>query len=429
MNGNTVEMEDSKRSKLTNNSEFIICVSGVPSDVRNFAANVAKKFEGEYKETLDETCTFLIADKVGSKKYQAAAHQHSIPIVKTDFLKACTKEDKIVDFRKYTLGAFAGLTICTTGIYDVSAKEKIIKLIQDNGGTYSGVLSLTETTHLVVGEEKYNGEKHLAAKDWGVKLVTPQWIEACSEIGAWINEDSYQPKPVEKLKTVTETSRTISKETPEIENQVSMLREEEQRMYWKIIEKKANLFSSLRNCILFIETKSDIERNKQLQTLARFCGAMVLWEFSSIVTHLIVAGRDKHFLENDPTWQEFDLKILEYQKRNPSVLCLTPEFLLESIKNGIHPNELNFLWQPCQFQPLQNMIVCVSQYTGRERLEVERICKELGGTFTERFTRENPKVNLLICKGETSEKYRRALEWGVSVQNLEWLKKKKLNIV
>jgi NAD-dependent DNA ligase len=56
-----------------------------------------------------------------------------------------------------------------------------------------------------------------------------------------------------------------------------------------------------------------------------------------------------------------------------------------------------------------------------ERKEVEELVTMLGGKFTDRLT---SKVDLLICKGQSSEKYHKAKEWGILIHDLDWLRRK-----
>jgi len=66
-------------------------------------------------------------------------------------------------------------------------------------------------------------------------------------------------------------------------------------------------------------------------------------------------------------------------------------------------------------------LICVSRYVGSERQRVEVLAKQLGGRFTDRLTRRNPAVTLLISLDLVGPKCIKAREWGIPIYSLEWL--------
>ena len=69
--------------------------------------------------------------------------------------------------------------------------------------------------------------------------------------------------------------------------------------------------------------------------------------------------------------------------------------------------------------PVENKLLCVSRYTGKQRKEVERLTLLLGGRFTDVFSRSS--VDLLICLDEEGPKFTKAVEWGIECHTLDWL--------
>ena len=69
-------------------------------------------------------------------------------------------------------------------------------------------------------------------------------------------------------------------------------------------------------------------------------------------------------------------------------------------------------------QDLNALRVCVSGYSGFERVIVERLAKELGCKFNDRLTR---KTAILVCCDCKSEKFVKAEEWRVQCVGIDWL--------
>lgn len=183
-------MDSSKRTKQTE-QPFAVCVTGLCTEDRQLAVKLAREvLDGVYQNSVDETTTHLVADRVGSAKYQRALH-YSIPIVSKSFLRACLEAKQLVPVRGHVLGCFAGLILCSTGftLEQDAEKHALVQRIEANGGTYSGVLEKNKTTHLIcvnqndVAAERSNKQK--AAMDWGIKMVSVEWAESCIELGAW----------------------------------------------------------------------------------------------------------------------------------------------------------------------------------------------------------------------------------------------------
>ena len=53
-------------------------------------------------------------------------------------------------------------------------RERLISIIEKNGGAYSGLLHMENTTHLIANEP--SGTKYQAAVEWGLKVVKPEWL-------------------------------------------------------------------------------------------------------------------------------------------------------------------------------------------------------------------------------------------------------------
>ena len=63
-------------------------------------------------------------------------------------------------------------------------------------------------------------------------------------------------------------------------------------------------------------------------------------------------------------------------------------------------------------------LISLSNYHGHDRNYIRVLAQVLGARFTDNLTDEHTH---LVCRGTRGEKYQRALEWGVSIVDLEWL--------
>lgn len=95
---------------------------------------------------------FICVDEVGSKKYIVGA-QRGLAIQTTawiDYVWEVTQHDlkhAISVAEEFKTPVFANLTITTSGL-SFDEKTELTKLIQENGGTYTGKLTKANT-HLV----------------------------------------------------------------------------------------------------------------------------------------------------------------------------------------------------------------------------------------------------------------------------------------
>lgn len=384
---------------------FAVCVTGLGEADKQLALKLAREVvDGVYQDEVDETTTHVVACRVGSPKYQRALH-FSIPVVRREFLQACMEQKQVVPTKGFVLGCFAGLVLCSTGFtleQDAVKRDLVQRIELAGGGKYSGVLEKGKTTHLIcVPSSPGQSDKQRAAAEWGIKMVTLEWAEACLELGAWCAEEAYLPKPSKAL-PATPVAAAAAKPAPTTTTTTTVA----------ATPKPAPKFApniALRRCSVFIDCPGDRERWKQLRGLAVTCGASVVWEYPSspaLVTHHVVCD-----------------SVPSVSSRHELVFMVSPEFLTASAKSKERACEAEFKWERPQYLPLKSKLVCVSQYGLKERSEVQRLVEEMGGEYTERLTRSNPKVALLVCKpGELSEKGVRAKEWGVEVRDLAWLR-------
>ncbi|KAF0699977.1 Aste57867_9456 [Aphanomyces stellatus] len=174
-------------------SECIVCSTGLSVDEITVSKRLVAQLGMRWDDDLHAGVTHLLAIVVGSEKYTAAMAAN-MKVVKMDWLKACSRQSKVVSTEPYELGALEGLCICTTGLY-VEDREKVQELCETAGAIYHPDLNFGTTTHLLAQHPE--GEKYKTAVAYGIPVVTVDWIVACVEAKAYKDEGPYRVKELE----------------------------------------------------------------------------------------------------------------------------------------------------------------------------------------------------------------------------------------
>ncbi|OQR68219.1 DNA topoisomerase 2-binding protein 1-B-like [Tropilaelaps mercedesae] len=148
---------------------------------------------GRTEAALNNTVTHVITDEVGSKKYIVGA-QRGLAVQTTlwiDHVWDVTQRElkhAISVAEEFKTPIFANLTVTTSGLAE-EEKAEIMKLVQENGGTYTGKLTKANT-HLVIREAK--GAKYAAALKWQLHVVSPEWVFNCMKKGFMVDPVQYR---------------------------------------------------------------------------------------------------------------------------------------------------------------------------------------------------------------------------------------------
>ena len=105
--------ENVKKFQVDSGSNLVICSSALGQVEKDHIASVCKRLGGKFTDPMTADCTYLVSNRVGSKKYKKAV-ERSVPVVSYEFIRACDAQNQVVDFRDFQLGPFAGLVICAT---------------------------------------------------------------------------------------------------------------------------------------------------------------------------------------------------------------------------------------------------------------------------------------------------------------------------
>lgn len=167
-----------------------------------------------HKYDLTPDCTHLIVGDYNTPKYRHVAKERpDIKAMAAGWVEAVRNlwvQDADIDFaaleREWQLRPFETgggeptpdgalsprrrLLCCMTGFEDPDVRQRIVDLIESNGGLYTGDLT-KRVTHLVVCRPE--GRKYQAAKNWGVQTVSVEWVHDSIERGLILDEKCYDP--------------------------------------------------------------------------------------------------------------------------------------------------------------------------------------------------------------------------------------------
>ncbi|XP_039285519.1 DNA topoisomerase 2-binding protein 1-B [Nilaparvata lugens] len=104
-------------------------------------------------------------------------------------------------FNKYKCPVFLDLFVTVSNMPQ-SDKEKIKRLINSNGGTYSKEMKKNETSVLIISNVK-NSQKFTFAQEWKLPCVSPLWVYESVEKGYALPVDDYVMKPTVHSSTPT----------------------------------------------------------------------------------------------------------------------------------------------------------------------------------------------------------------------------------
>lgn len=160
----------------------IVCVDGyrqgdeTKKGFPSTLAKLAQKLGAQISFGISPKVSFVVADTMGSKLCTLAA-ENNILVVLPKYLVEVSQQSKLLPLEPYVLRPFHGLFMCPTGL-DLEDMRRIQIQVEELGGRFTVDLVKDQVTHLIA--RKPAGRKYEAAVAWGIKVVLPDWIEACA---------------------------------------------------------------------------------------------------------------------------------------------------------------------------------------------------------------------------------------------------------
>ncbi|RZF42232.1 hypothetical protein LSTR_LSTR004381 [Laodelphax striatellus] len=192
---------------ITAMRDLVVSASNIPIPLKCKVREKILHMGGKYTSNLVESVTHLVTGGVQSKKYQKAAEK-GISIMTVEWVDAVWNEGirrnvhaTNSQFNKYKCPVFLDLYVTVSNMPQ-SDKEKIKRLINSNGGTYSKEMKKNETCLLIIANVK-NSQKFTFAQEWELPCVSPSWVYESVEKGYALPVDDYIMKPTVHNSTPT----------------------------------------------------------------------------------------------------------------------------------------------------------------------------------------------------------------------------------
>lgn len=369
----------------SNSPIFTTAMRGLVVTTTNFSRqekeDLIKKIEymgALFSSKLVGGTTHLVAKNVLSIKYEKAI-ERNLPVMTGDWvqnlwLESCKRNAHASDpeFQAYKCPVFHGLTITCSNL-PRQQKEEIRRLIDDNGGIFSGQLECENTKLLIIAIP--TGEKYKYACEWKLPCVLPSWVYESVREGCAVSVEPHltphkevvkcsTPNPDETrllpdfsmVSTIaggntTHVNETVADTTIQsflTKNNAVKRNPETQHSgasrHSEILEKldlreakNAGLF--LDGCKVYLSGFST-EQTEKLRRVLNGGGATRFNEISDCVTHIIVGDIVSS-----------DLKILKSSGFRPYVV--TVDWVIESIKLRSPAPEEEFLCTNILLQPAE----------------------------------------------------------------------------
>ncbi|KDO32954.1 hypothetical protein SPRG_02647 [Saprolegnia parasitica CBS 223.65] len=277
-------------------AEYIVCSTGLTPEENTGAQGLVHELGMSWDDDLHVGVTHLLAKTVGSDKYKAAIAAGMV-VVKPDWLVECSRAGSIVPTAAHELGILEGLCICTTGLY-MEDREMVEQLCDEHRAVYQTDLIFGTTSHLLA--EQAGGAKYDAAIAHGIPVVTLQWMAACVEAKALVDEDNYRVLADDDV-TLDDGPSSSMKLSDELTQCIALLRDEPRGDF-------------LDGCVLWLPGFSQ-DILLKMKWLVRFGMGTRYDAYNPSVTHIIadVLGNWRHYCDT-----------------NSSLEVVSPKWLIES---------------------------------------------------------------------------------------------------
>ncbi|CAH2099442.1 unnamed protein product [Euphydryas editha] len=160
---------------------IVVTASGLSKQQKEKIKQKVHWMGGLYSTVLTEDTTHLVANTVLSDKYIKSV-EREIPVMSELWVDAVWEASLRLnvngsssEFDEYKLPPFANLQVTTSGI-SKKEKQNIMKLVNENGGVFSGAFQSETTDVVVLTKEGIGSEKYKAAVEYGKACVVPAWV-------------------------------------------------------------------------------------------------------------------------------------------------------------------------------------------------------------------------------------------------------------
>ncbi|KAE9372332.1 hypothetical protein N431DRAFT_483146 [Stipitochalara longipes BDJ] len=197
---------------------LVVCCTSVPDEKRTELAKYAEEMGAVHRYDLTLDVTHLIVGDYDTPKYRYVARER--PDVRPmtakwiESIRELWINDEEIDMesleREHILPTLHSLKFSMTGCDDPAERLQVAELVKKNGAVYEGDLT-KQITHLI--SYRTEGAKYKAAKSWGLRIVSPEWLHDSLERGMILDEKLYDPALPEEERGKDAWDRTKPKRT------------------------------------------------------------------------------------------------------------------------------------------------------------------------------------------------------------------------
>ncbi|XP_055911709.1 DNA topoisomerase 2-binding protein 1-A [Eupeodes corollae] len=170
---------------------------------------------GSYFQNLGRSITHLLSNTIKSTKYEHAS-LNGIPVMHVDWVhnvwqKSCAQNAVAAtdpEFDKYKLPVFYEVNITCSGL-DSEKKAEVMRLVEENGGTYNRAFRSQYTDIVITERNKANSDKYQAAIKYKKDVLVPEWIFDSVAKGFALPTKSYKVTTM-KASTPTKSDHSVS---------------------------------------------------------------------------------------------------------------------------------------------------------------------------------------------------------------------------
>ncbi|KAG0648993.1 S-M checkpoint control rad4 [Hyphodiscus hymeniophilus] len=176
----------------------VICCTSVPDEKRTEIGKYVEQMGAIHRYDLTLDVTHLIVGDYNTPKYRYVAKERpDVRPMTIEWIEAVRElwmEDKDIDVealeQQHLLPTFKTLKFSMTGCDDPTERLEIAEQVKANGAIYEGDLT-KQITHLI--SFRTEGAKYRAAKSWGLRIVSVEWMRDSLERGMILDEQLYNP--------------------------------------------------------------------------------------------------------------------------------------------------------------------------------------------------------------------------------------------
>lgn len=379
---------------------------------------------------------------------------------------------------EYRLPTFFGLKICITGFDDLTFRARLQNNVMENGGEYTGDLT-KDVTHLIAARP--DGKKYEYGTQWQKKVVSLKWYKDSLARGMQLDESLYHPSKAIDDQGIGAWNRVIpqpqsqlgkrSREDPAgLEPPRKLRRTASARLgsqsdnFWtdivggggfEVSEQERPPLRPSKSLLAIAPHVKDVSAHINMSDIDR-PDAVAIGNGYLACKYFVIYGFDRKkedmlrgiLLENGGTvldalehlneaaYTEEAVKIIivpyetPWERVEPRTIIaesslVVSEFWLEWCmfnKAYAPPRQYPLCSIMSQTKPpgFSKLTINVSGFPGIQTLQISKVLKLMGATYTETFTQS---TSVLICKegGDSPEKLGHARMWRVPAVSESWL--------